>query len=108
MPNPQTPTPRNPRDKNSGVSKTPRGDLNAQGQDARRDVAKQGQSSQDQTQSQDRDEERDESNGVEIGDPVPENDRTIRATGTGQGETGEDEDLPDDDGSIEGTRSERH
>jgi hypothetical protein len=35
---------------------------------------------------------------VEIGDPVPEDDRTIR---TG-GETGEDEDLPDDQGDIEG------
>ena len=40
---------------------------------------------------------------VEIGDPVPEDDRTIRATG----ETGEDEDLPADDGQ-EGSRSERH
>lgn len=38
---------------------------------------------------------------VEIGDPVPEADRTTRARG--QGETGEDEDLPDDDGSMETT-----
>jgi hypothetical protein len=51
---------------------------------------------------------------VEIGDPVPEKDRTTRAsdptraTRGGQGETGEDEDLPDDDGSIEGSRSDQH
>jgi hypothetical protein len=32
---------------------------------------------------------------VETGTPVPENDRTTRATG----ETGEDEDLPDDGGT---------
>jgi hypothetical protein len=32
---------------------------------------------------------------VEIGQPVPEKDRTTRATG----ETGEDEDLPDDGGT---------
>ena len=46
----------------------------------------------------------DESDGVEIGDPVPEDDRTIRAGG----ETGEDEDLPTDDGNVEGSSSERH
>lgn len=40
---------------------------------------------------------------VEIGDPVPEDDRTIKAD-----ETGEDEDLPEDDGDIEGSSSERH
>ena len=50
---------------------------------------------------------------VEIGDPVPENDRVTRAneprsTARGQGETGEDEDLPDDTGGIEGTRTDRH
>ena len=50
---------------------------------------------------------------VEIGDPVPEKDRQPRAsepqrTGGGQGETGEDEDLPDDDGNVEGSRSEPH
>ena len=50
---------------------------------------------------------------VEIGDPVPEDNRTIRARGrdeTGEdedlpggsrGETGEDEDLPDDGAGIE-------
>jgi hypothetical protein len=55
---------------------------------------------------------------VEIGDPVPEEDRTTRAAERGdrtrgsqtrgQGETGEDEDLPDDGGGIEGTRGDRH
>lgn len=54
---------------------------------------------------------------VEIGDPVPEQDRTTRATERSartrdgqtraQGETGEDEDLPADDG-VEGTRGGRH
>ncbi|MBB6095561.1 hypothetical protein HNQ60_004451 [Povalibacter uvarum] len=51
---------------------------------------------------------------VEIGDPVPEGDRTIkadrgsaRATGR-QGETGEDEDLPDADRGVEGTRGGKH
>ena len=44
---------------------------------------------------------------VEIGDPVPEDDRTVRADNRGEGETGEDEDLPDTDG-VEGTRSDRH
>lgn len=45
--------------------------------------------------------------GVEIGDPVPEGDRTVRADNRGQGETGEDEDLPDA-GGIEGTRRDHH
>ncbi len=45
--------------------------------------------------------------GVEIGDPVPEGDRTVRADNRGQGETGEDEDLPDT-GGIEGTSRDRH
>jgi hypothetical protein len=39
----------------------------------------------------------DETDNVEIGDPVPEDNRTIRANE----ETGEDEDLPPDDGNIE-------
>jgi hypothetical protein len=50
------------------------------------------------------DEEIENGDGVEIGDPVPEDNRTIRA----RGETGEDEDLPEDDGNIEGSSSERH
>jgi hypothetical protein len=51
--------------------------------------------------------ERDESERVEIGDPIPEDQRTVRASG-GQDETGEDEDLPQDDGNVEGSRDERH
>ena len=43
-----------------------------------------------------------EDESVEIGDPVPENDRTIKASRTSPGETGEDEDLPDDEDGIEG------
>jgi hypothetical protein len=50
------------------------------------------------------DDEIESGDGVEIGDPVPEDNRTIRA----RGETGEDEDLPEDDGNIEGSSSERH
>ena len=46
----------------------------------------------------------DESDDVEIGDPVPEDDRTIKA----DEETGEDEDLPTDDGNVEGSGSEKH
>lgn len=62
---------------------------------------------QDQTQAQGPDH-------VEIGEPVPEKDRTPRASGPsqtvrgGQGETGEDEDLPDDAGGVEGSRSDQH
>ena len=57
-------------------------------------------------QSTGREEDRGSPDKVEIGDPVPEEDRTIRADETGEdedlpgratrGETGEDEDLPDD------------
>jgi hypothetical protein len=62
--------------------------------------------SQGQSQQPDQDQDRDANpDRVEIGDPVPEDNRTIKARRTG--ETGEDEDLPDDDGSIE-TPSERH
>jgi hypothetical protein len=57
-----------------------------------------------QQQSQSSDEEIESGDGVEIGDPVPEDNRTIRA----RGETGEDEDLPEDTGDIEGSSSERH
>jgi len=38
---------------------------------------------------------------VEIGDPVPEQDRTIKASRISPGEAGEDEDLPDGDGNLE-------
>jgi hypothetical protein len=62
--------------------------------------------SQSQTQRSDRDQDRDANpNSVEIGDPVPEDDRTTKARDTGA--TGEDEDLPDDDAHFE-TPSERH
>ena len=60
--------------------------------------------SQRQRQNQPIDEDVEKPDNVEIGDPVPEDDRTIKA----QGETGEDEDLPPDDGNIEGSSSERH
>ena len=60
--------------------------------------------SQRQRQNQPIDEDVEKPDNVEIGDPVPEDDRTIRA----RGETGEDEDLPADDGNIEGSSSERH
>ena len=55
---------------------------------------------------QQRAQERGTPDRVEIGDPVPENDRTVRADETGEdedlpgsdrGETGEDEDLPSGD-----------
>jgi hypothetical protein len=42
---------------------------------------------------------------VEIGDPVPEDDRTLTA---GAGETGEDEDVPAHPGNLEGSSGERH
>jgi hypothetical protein len=60
-------------------------------------------SSQRQSQSSS-DEDIESGEGVEIGDPIPEDNRTIRA----RGETGEDEDLPEDTGNIEGSSSERH
>ena len=69
---------------------------------------------QDQTQKKGRatdrsgkDQDEPDRNDVEIGDPVPEDDRTVRVRGRAGGETGEDEDLPDDTGDIEGG-SERH
>jgi hypothetical protein len=61
-------------------------------------------SSQRQGQNTPIDEDVEKPDQVEIGDPVPEDDRTVRA----RGETGEDEDLPTDDGDIEGSSSERH
>lgn len=75
---------------------------------ARRQSQQQTQRDNDQTGRDDRDTDDTVRNDhVEIGDPVPERDRTVRADNRGQGETGEDEDLPDDDG-IEGSGSERH
>jgi hypothetical protein len=90
MPNPRNPT---------GTQK-PGGSRQSQKSD---DTMRQWQ----ETQPTD-EEDRTEGDHVEIGDPVPESQRAPRARGGGQGETGEDEDLPDDDGSIEGSSSERH
>jgi hypothetical protein len=51
--------------------------------------------------------DRDDGGNVEVGDPVPENERTIRASrdrqglSNGQGETGEDEGLAGDAGDGE-------
>jgi hypothetical protein len=61
----------------------------------------QGNEEGDEKLSDDRDDK------VEVGDPVPENDRTIRASrdmqglSNGQGETGEDEGLSGDAGDDE-------
>jgi len=58
-----------------------------------------------QNQEQDENEIGDRDDNVEIGDPVPENDRTLRASrnglSNGQGETGEDEGLAGDAGDSE-------
>jgi len=75
-------------------SKQDQRDVNSQRQTQSEDPSTRSGQSAD-TQSPD---------GVEIGDPVPEDNRTIRA----RGETGEDEDLPEDNGDIEGSSSERH
>jgi hypothetical protein len=58
-------------------------------------------------QQQDEDVKGDRDDNVEVGDPVPENERTIRASrdgqglSNGQGETGEDEGLSGDAGDGE-------
>jgi hypothetical protein len=58
-------------------------------------------------QQQDENVKDDRDDNVEVGDPVPENDRTIRASrngqglSNGQGETGEDEGLSGDAGDGE-------
>jgi hypothetical protein len=77
------------------------------------DSGRQWQGNQSQEQDDKLVEDRDD--GVEVGDPVPENDRTIRASGggqglsNGQGETGEDEGLSGDNGDdSQGSSSERH
>ena len=81
----------------------PSSDDEATGED-RRDLSTQRRQSQSQSQSSDGDSSNDDR--VEIGDPVPEHDRTIKAND----ETGEDEDFPDDDfdGNTEASMSERH
>ena len=74
-------------------------------------MSEQDQRDMTSSQPQSAGEDRGHPDQVEIGDPVPEADRTIRTTrgsdetgededlpGTARGgETGEDEDLPDDD-----------
>lgn len=69
------------------------------------DSARQWQGNQNQEQDDNLIEHR--GDDVEVGDPVPENDRTIRASrdgqglSNGQGETGEDEGLSGDAGDSE-------
>lgn len=100
------------QDTGTGEPKRPRG----QGASADTELTKQRQrdARQSQSDAQDTSIDRGDPDQVEIGDPVPEDDRTIRARGRGEtgededlpgtsrrGETGEDEDLPDDDAGIE-------
>ncbi|HEU4653564.1 MAG TPA: hypothetical protein VFS47_06235 [Steroidobacteraceae bacterium] len=69
------------------------------------DDRRQWQGNQNQEQGENAIDDGDDN--VEIGDPVPENDRTVRAQrsgqglSTGQGETGEDEGLSGDAGDGE-------
>ena len=67
-------------------------------------AAPQSDATQEDQRDLSSDDEQAEEGNVEIGDPVPEDNRTIRV----RGETGEDEDLPDDDGDIERSTSSRH
>jgi hypothetical protein len=66
-----------------------------------------GQWQGNRSQEQDEDSINDRDENVEVGDPVPENERTIRASrngqglSNGQGETGEDEGLSGDAGDSE-------
>jgi hypothetical protein len=69
------------------------------------DNGSQWQGNQNQEQDENLIDDRDDN--VEVGDPVPENQRTIRASSdkdglsNGQGETGEDEGLSGDAGDDE-------
>jgi hypothetical protein len=69
------------------------------------DSGRQWQGNQNQEQDDNASDDHDEN--VEVGDPVPENDRIIRASregqglSNGQGETGEDEGLSGDAGDSE-------
>lgn len=69
------------------------------------DKGREWQGNQNQEQDENVIDDRDDN--VEVGDPVPENDRAIRASrdgqglSTGQGETGEDEGLSGDAGDGE-------
>ena len=69
-------------------------------------------------QDSDREQETKNRENVEIGEPVPDDKQTTRADDRTtrnptrqmrgqQGETGEDEDLPDDEGDIEGSGTPR-
>ncbi len=75
---------------------------NARRRGQSQDSGHQTQSNQNQEQNDDVRDDRD--TNVEVGDPVPENERTIRASrggqglSNGQGETGEDEGLSGDAG----------
>ena len=83
----------------SGTQTPKSGDRAGRTQD--KDRQWQGNQQQDENMSGGRD------NNVEVGEPVPENDRTIRASrdrqglSNGQGETGEDEGLSGDVGDDE-------
>src|SRR3954451_18030955 len=88
-------------------SETPKSDSGRPAQS--QDTGRQWQSNQNQEQDDNLIDDRDDS--VEVGDPVPENDRNIRASrdgqesrnglSNGQGETGEDEGLSGDAGDDE-------
>jgi hypothetical protein len=89
-----------PNTRNPSETQTPQsGGRPGQSQDSGR----QRQGNQNQAQGENQIDDHDEN--VEIGDPVPENDRTIRASrnglSNGQGETGEDEGLSGDAGDDE-------
>ena len=83
----------------SGTQTPKSGDRAGRTQD--KDRQWQGNQQQDENMSGGRDD------NVEVGEPVPENDRTIRASrdrqglSNGQGETGEDEGLSGDVGDDE-------
>jgi hypothetical protein len=96
-----------PNTRNPSGTQTPKSGRQSQ------DSGRQWQGNQSQEQDDNLIEDRDDG-GVEVGDPVPENDRTIRASrgqglSNGQGETGEDEGLSGDNGDdSQGSGSERH
>lgn len=95
-------------------SKQQQGTLRPEQPGSDEDQARQATAQRRRTAKTDRDDDADRkaADRVEIGDPVPESDRTITAdrgdSTRARGETGEDEDLPDDDGNVEGTRDGRH
>lgn len=85
-----------PNTRNPSGTQTPDSGRPGQSQESGR----QWQGNQSQEKGEDAIDDRDDN--VEVGDPVPENDRTIRASrdgqglSNGQGETGEDEGLSGD------------